>query len=189
MKELENLGRKHKVIPQAVPEVIESLIADRAVCMDKIGTQNIYWAFPSQRKAVLLGTKEKLSAEIETAKAKLNEAKEKSAKAKQGIKLSEIERSKILNETVELRKEIEKVGKDKVQLAKKDPKIHEAKLNELKKAKGVCDKMTDNICVMRQFLLRKFAPVDANAVDEQFGISPDVLEYFTEDTEQNANDI
>ena len=112
---------------------------------------------------------------------KLQDAKEKSDKAKKEIKLSENQRTILINETADFKKQIEKLQIDKTVLAKKDPKIHEGKLNELKRAKKICDQMTDNICILRQYLLRKFAPVDANAVDEQFGISPDILDYFAEE--------
>jgi hypothetical protein len=181
MKELENLGRKNKVIPQAVPEVVEALISERAMCMDKIGTQNIYWAFPSQRKAVLLCTKDKLTADIETAKVRLQEAITKSEHAKKEINLSETDRTKIITETANLKRDIERLQQENVQLQKRDPRIHEAKLHELKQARSICDQMTDNICILRQFMLRKFAPVDANAIDEQFGIYPESMEYFVSD--------
>lgn len=179
MKELETLGRKHKVIPQAVPEVVEALLSERSLCMDKIGTQNIYWAFPSHRKAVLLSTKDKLAAEIHTAKLRLQEAAIKSEHAKKEIKLSHKERLKIINETTDLKKDIERLQEEKLQLQKRDPRIHEAKLHELKQARALCDKMTDNICIIRQYLLRNFAPVDSNTIDHQFGIYPESLEYFT----------
>ena len=178
MKELENLGRKNRVIPQAVPEVVEALISERSMVIDKIGTQNIYWAFPSQRKAVLLSTKDKLIADIDTAKTRLQEALTKSENAKKEIKLSEKDRNKILVDTAEIRKDIERLQHQKIQLEKRDPRIHEAKLNELKQARALCDKMTDNICILRQFLVRKFAPVDANAIDQQFEIYPESMEYF-----------
>ena len=183
MKELETLGRKNKVIPQAVPEVVEALLSERALCMDKIGTQNIYWAFSSQRKAVLLTTKDKLESEIKAATLRLKEATMKSDKAKKEIKLTENERSLMLNQTAEIKKETEKLIQQRTLLQKKDPQLHEAKLKELLDARHICDKATDNICILRQFLLKKFGHSSIHALDVQFDITPDILEYFVQTSE------
>jgi hypothetical protein len=180
MKELENLGRKHRVIPQAVPEVVEALLAERTLTMDKIGTQNVYWAFPSQRKATLLNVQEKLKTDLDAARMRLTEAKNKSDKAKQLVRLSEKERAHIIQDTANFKKAVEALVKEKSQLEKKDPRVQQKKLEELKLAKENCNKFTDNICILRQYVLRKFAPVNAEALDAQFGITCDTLEYVAE---------
>jgi hypothetical protein len=48
LKELEVLGKKHGVIPQAVKEVVDCLVAERIVVQEKIGSLNMYdmnWSF------------------------------------------------------------------------------------------------------------------------------------------------
>ena len=42
LKELENLGKRHGVIPQAVKEVVDCLIGDRVIIQEKIGSLNMY---------------------------------------------------------------------------------------------------------------------------------------------------
>lgn len=42
LKELEILGKKNGVIPQAVKEVVDCLIAERIITQEKIGSLNMY---------------------------------------------------------------------------------------------------------------------------------------------------
>ncbi|KAJ7072326.1 meiotic nuclear division protein 1 [Mycena amicta] len=56
LKELEKLAPKSKgIVSQTVKEVLQSLVDDGLVQCDKIGASNIFWAFPSQRGAILQG--------------------------------------------------------------------------------------------------------------------------------------
>ena len=45
LKELEILGKKNGVIPQAVKEVVDCLVAERVVIQEKIGSLNMYDTF------------------------------------------------------------------------------------------------------------------------------------------------
>jgi transcription initiation factor IIE alpha subunit len=48
LKELEKYLAKEKgIVQQSVKEVIQSLVDDRLVNLEKIGTSNYYWSFPS----------------------------------------------------------------------------------------------------------------------------------------------
>lgn len=58
LKELEKLLPKQKgigkvcfgclfIVMQTVKDVVQSLVEDRLVCAEKIGTSNYYWCFPS----------------------------------------------------------------------------------------------------------------------------------------------
>ena len=47
LKEIEKLGPRKGIIPQAVKEVNQSLIDDNLVESDKIGIGAFFWALPS----------------------------------------------------------------------------------------------------------------------------------------------
>lgn len=47
MQDLEKLGGKAGVVTQTVKEVVQSLVDDRMIEVDKIGSGNFFWAFPS----------------------------------------------------------------------------------------------------------------------------------------------
>ncbi|KAI0645515.1 meiotic nuclear division protein 1 [Trametes meyenii] len=54
LKELEKMGPKMKgIVSQSVKEVLQSLVDDGLVQMDKIGSSNFFWSFPSQRGAMM----------------------------------------------------------------------------------------------------------------------------------------
>ncbi|KII92401.1 hypothetical protein PLICRDRAFT_133971 [Plicaturopsis crispa FD-325 SS-3] len=54
LKELEKLGPKLKgIVSQSVKEVLQSLVDDDLVRVDKIGSSNFFWSFPSERGAIL----------------------------------------------------------------------------------------------------------------------------------------
>lgn len=58
-KEVEKLASKRGLPAQTVKDVLQSLVDDNMVVVDKIGIGNYYWAFPSavgqKRKAALAG--------------------------------------------------------------------------------------------------------------------------------------
>ncbi|KAF8482915.1 meiotic nuclear division protein 1 [Russula ochroleuca] len=41
------------IVTQSVKEVLQSLVDDNLVQMDKIGSSNFFWSFPSQRGAIM----------------------------------------------------------------------------------------------------------------------------------------
>ena len=53
LKELEVLGKKHGVIPQAIKEVVDCLVAERVVIQEKIGSLNMY-VIPFLPETILL---------------------------------------------------------------------------------------------------------------------------------------
>ena len=48
LKEIEKLGTRKGVIPQAIKDVNQSLVDDNLVTQDKIGIGSFFWALPSQ---------------------------------------------------------------------------------------------------------------------------------------------
>ena len=46
LKDVEKAASKRGVVIQAVKDVVQSLVDDDLVHVDKIGTMNWYWAFP-----------------------------------------------------------------------------------------------------------------------------------------------
>lgn len=48
LKELEKMLPKEKgIVAQTVKDVVQSLVDDRLVTAEKIGTSNYFWSFPS----------------------------------------------------------------------------------------------------------------------------------------------
>jgi DNA repair exonuclease SbcCD ATPase subunit len=176
MSELENLGKKHKVIPQAIKEVVETLLSERAICMEKIGTQNIYWAFPSQRKSLLLNDLARINADIKTAENRLLEAEKKSAQARSSVKMSAGDRQKLISDTAATQEEITNIQSQLKSLSPRDPLNFTSASKDLENAKQLFNQWTDNLMIVRQKISR-LAACNESTINEQFGI-PEDLDYF-----------
>jgi len=166
MQEVESLGKRNRIIPQAIKEVVEALLAERTICLEKVGTQNIYWAFPSQRKAALLAQRDALHAELLDAQAKRQTAEDRRSDCRKQATLPEAARAATLREAREAQTRTEAVRAELSRLQRTDPTRMAAQIKELKEAKRWCDLWTDNIFVIRQ----KLGP--SEMVDHQFGIPP-----------------
>ena len=49
LKDMEKAAAKKGVVFQAVKDVVQSLVDDSLVHMDKVGTSNWFWSFPAPR--------------------------------------------------------------------------------------------------------------------------------------------
>ena len=82
LKDVEKAAAKRGVVFQAVKDVVQSLIDDSLVHVDKIGTSNWYWSFPGEASAKLrheVGSMDAQIAALEAECAQLDERLEKAA--------------------------------------------------------------------------------------------------------------
>merc|ERR1712183_239074 len=54
LKEIEKLGTKKKIPSQSIKDVVQSLVDDGMVAVEKIGTSNYYWLLASQAEGIRL---------------------------------------------------------------------------------------------------------------------------------------
>ncbi|KDD74027.1 Mnd1 family protein, partial [Helicosporidium sp. ATCC 50920] len=81
LKDVEKLGAKRGVVLQSIKDVLQSLVDDDLVHMEKIGSSNYFWSFPSEMSVKVQTELSKLQARTEAAqleRAKLSERLEKS---------------------------------------------------------------------------------------------------------------
>ena len=172
MQEVESLGKRNKIIPQAIKEVVEALLAERTISMEKVGTQNIYWAFPSQRKAGLLAQRDYLTSQLSEAKAKLEAAKARKSECMRGVQLTEKERLAIQIDTKKILASLASAKAELAKLQKNDPASITVKIKELTLSKQYCDLWTENIFIIRQRMMEKFG-ISGDIIDAQFSIGAD----------------
>jgi Fe2+ or Zn2+ uptake regulation protein len=79
LKDLEKLGSKAGVVLQTVKDVVQSLTDDRMVEVDKIGSGNFYWAFPSKAFMGIKNRAEHLEASVASETAAIAELEKKLA--------------------------------------------------------------------------------------------------------------
>jgi len=174
MLEIESVGKRNKIIPQSIKEVLEALLAERSISMEKVGTQNIYWAFPSERKASLLVDKAALLAEAEAVRIQRSKAEEALAASIKGVAMNATNRSEILAEIEILPIQIQSNTRELSRLKITDPETVAANLTS---ARDYCNLWTDNIFILKN-RLREFLGLSPDFVDNHFGI-PEGFDYYS----------
>eukprot|EP00747_Dinoflagellata_sp_TGD_P167404 gnl/TRDRNA2_/TRDRNA2_191783_c0_seq1.p2 gnl/TRDRNA2_/TRDRNA2_191783_c0~~gnl/TRDRNA2_/TRDRNA2_191783_c0_seq1.p2 ORF type:complete len:210 (-),score=76.41 gnl/TRDRNA2_/TRDRNA2_191783_c0_seq1:42-671(-) len=179
LKELESLGKAKGVIPQAVKEVVESLEADGAVRTDKVGTQTLFWALPSQKAAALRAKRQKIGEETTKLKAEHKKIQAELAELESNQKpISD-------DEVVELKMRVNKERQERDALKAKVAAYERcgpAKVEEMRKqivvAKEAANRWADNICSVRsQFVRERRGEVSTKQFNQSFGL-PDDFDYL-----------
>lgn len=176
LKELEKLGPKLKgIVSQTVKDVLQSLVDDRLVYTDKIGSSNFFWSFPSERGNIIRN--------------RLNAAN--NAKSHLRSQLQELDTSLKREKTARPESEKRTAALERLQASKDNIKALEEELN----AYGVCHptkveakkraivaaheaavRWTDNYTILLVYFTRQ------NAVGEQ-----EIRKFL--DIEENYEDI
>lgn len=168
LKDIEKLGPKRGVVAQSVKDVLMSLVDDGLVTMDKIGTSNYFWSYPS---AALQNKKNKLS-DLET---KLNKEVERGERLKQSIEEAKIDREESEERTLlleQLNKEKKRAKELNEELQKykdNDPAAYKAKENAAKVAKDAANRWTENVWEIQSYCVNNFN-MQRSDFDKQFGI-------------------
>ncbi|KAI0332329.1 meiotic nuclear division protein 1 [Cubamyces sp. BRFM 1775] len=173
LKELEKMGPKMKgIVSQSVKEVLQSLVDDGLVQMDKIGSSNFFWSFPSQRGAMM---QNRLNAVKET-QASLRSQLKESQSALETEKASRPEsnkRAEALDELSALKKEYAQLENELAAYGACDPVKVEEKRRAVILAKEAAVRWTDNYLVLLSHFTRQnsIEPADIRAylgIDEQY---------------------
>ncbi|CAJ1380053.1 unnamed protein product [Effrenium voratum] len=178
LKELETLGKSKGVIPQAVKEVVESLVADDEVQSDKVGSQILFWALPSQRTATLQNKRQKLQAETNQLQSELQKLQAELAQLSSQSAPTEEEAATLRAQALLERKKCEQLRSEIQAYERCGP----AKLAEMKKqtaiAKEAANRWADNICAVRSLFLReRRGEVSAVQFNQTFGL-PEDFDYL-----------
>ncbi|EDQ87873.1 uncharacterized protein MONBRDRAFT_26904 [Monosiga brevicollis MX1] len=98
LKEVEKICAKEKgITSMAIKDVLQSLVDDNMVHVEKIGTSNYYWAFPSEGAAIRGNKKDDYNKKIQ-------ELHRREAAAKEGLEAARVgrepteKRAKIMKE-------------------------------------------------------------------------------------------
>jgi len=178
LKELETLGKSKGVIPQAVKDVVESLVADDEVQSDKVGSQLLFWALPSQRTATLQNKRQKLEAETKQLQAELQKLQAELSQLSSQPAPTEEEAATLRAQAAMERKKCEQLRSEIQAYERCGP----AKLAEMKKqtaiAKEAANRWADNICAVRSLFLReRRGEISASQFDQTFGL-PEDFDYL-----------
>ncbi|KAF4673836.1 Meiotic nuclear division protein 1 [Perkinsus olseni] len=174
-KEIEKIAKKCGIVPQSVKEVVQHLVdGDRLVSMEKVGSQNIYWALPSSQKAALMTRLDKTRASLQSSEEALAEAEGRKEEISSALGASGVTQEKSAAMRVEF-EELEgkrrKLTADLEALEATDPSKIKEQIEEMRRSRDLLDIWTDNICTVRQFIATR-GGMSEEQVDKEFGIDP-----------------
>ncbi|KAI0630171.1 meiotic nuclear division protein 1, partial [Trametes polyzona] len=130
LKELEKMAPKMKgIVSQSVKEVLQSLVDDGLVQMDKIGSSNFFWSFPSQRGAMMQNRLKAVQDTQTTLQAQLDEL-QAAVQSEKAARPESDHRAQMLDQLAALKKEHGQLESELAAYGACDP----AKVEEKKRA-------------------------------------------------------
>ncbi|WVQ77336.1 hypothetical protein IAR50_007020 [Cryptococcus sp. DSM 104548] len=146
LKELEKIAP----IQQSVKEVLDDLVGDGLVTMDKIGTGNYYWALPSAAGATKKATLAKHTKELEKLETSLGETKAALDEAEQGREDTP-ERQALISTLSSLQSRSQYLQAELSALGAADPVKYEKKKEAIDVCKEGAVRWTDNVMILMQY--------------------------------------
>ncbi|KAG0026502.1 Meiotic nuclear division protein 1 [Podila clonocystis] len=169
LQELEKTAPKLKgIVQQSVKDVLQSLVDDGLVTVEKIGTSNYYWSFPSDVQQKLTQLRE----EFRKLEATTTELESRIQQAKSGREDNH-QREELLAKLAEAEALDKKLQTELKQYADSDPTLLEAQKKYSQVAKEAVNKWTENIFVFQSYCVNKFN-VDRQEFNRNFGVSEDM---------------
>lgn len=177
LKELEKLGPKMKgIVSQTVKEVLQGLVDDGLVQMDKIGSSNFFWSFPSQQGST---TQTRLKIAMEKNQGLKSQVEElrKSLEEERKMRPASETRAELLTNLATLKKRRATLEDELSAYGNSDPlKVEQLKRAEFL-AKEAAMRWTDNYCSTLSHFVRQTG-VDVEDVRKYLDIGEDYEDIY-----------
>ena len=183
LKDIEKIASKKGVVLQSVHEILNSLVDDDLVKMDKIGTTNWYWSFPSDHATKceqngnqcdealkqLAKVLKQLDEDIENEKSKNKENDAESSaqdrkNAEMALQAAKDENAKVLKELAKLQES--------------NPELQESVAKGVDTMRLAADRWTDNLFLVKSWVDKKMGDKEQTKVFfKQQGVDLNTLDY------------
>ncbi|WVW82062.1 hypothetical protein I302_104067 [Kwoniella bestiolae CBS 10118] len=147
LKDLEKIAP----IVQSVKEVLDDIVSDGFVQMDKIGTGNYFWSLPSAAGATKQALLSKNQKELEALNAKIEEVSGGIEEAEKGREDTP-ERRKMLSTLSELQETSSSLKNELSAFGAADPIKYEKKSQAVKVCKDAAVQWTDNTMILLSYI-------------------------------------
>lgn len=172
LKDLEKRAFKEKgIVKQTVKEIALELVYDGKIFMEKVGTSNYFWSFPSHYLKMRTTKIEELTETINKNKRKREDLEKRKEELLETRNPTEERESKLLK-LEQLKEENEKYREELTQFAQNDPELLEAYMKDIQLAKEGVNRWTDNTYTIRSYMENKFS-MTREIADQQLGIGED----------------
>ncbi|TPX65890.1 hypothetical protein CcCBS67573_g08000 [Chytriomyces confervae] len=173
LKDLERVAAKEKgIVQNTVKDILDQLISDNLVTMEKIGISNYFWSFPGAAAAQRRNALQDLEEQVASAKKQRMELDSQIEKAQIGREDTE-ERAELLaayKASTELQASLKA---ELVQFKDCDPALIDAKAKAAENAKIAANRWTDNIFCLKSYCRDKFN-IDSADFSRHFSIPGDI---------------
>lgn len=159
---------------QSVKEVLQSLVDDRLVQGEKIGTSNYFWSFPSTALQIRKNQLEAIQTELAKLQSTQSDLESQIAKASAGRQENQ-ERLDLIQRLASIEASHRKNRAELDAFKENDPDAFEAKKAEVQLLREGINRWTDNIFSLQTFCSNQFN-ISRSDFSSQFGISED-LDY------------
>mmetsp|Transcript_14216 Transcript_14216/g.35971 ORF Transcript_14216/g.35971 Transcript_14216/m.35971 type:complete len:215 (-) Transcript_14216:510-1154(-) len=154
LKQIEKMGAKAGVSQMAIKGQIEEMVSDNIVDMDKIGSTNWFWSFPSKEVNTLETKASKLHQELVAVRADVKRALERKRELEVERKPSE-ERKKLLARLAELTALKAQQAQALETLKENDPNKAVEIVKQIEVCKEAANRWTDNTWELLSYLRKK----------------------------------
>jgi ABC-type phosphate transport system auxiliary subunit len=162
-------------VTQSVKEVLQSLVDDRLVNAEKIGTSNYFWSFPSTAMQSRQNSRTALQEELQRLRG-LRESVEEQLETAMQARKETLERCELLKRHGELEGEFAACSAKLEVHRANDPKLLAQKRIAANTATSAANRWTDNIFTLQSFCANNFS-IPRSQFNEQFGL-PDDFDYI-----------
>ncbi|GBG29545.1 Meiotic nuclear division protein 1-like [Hondaea fermentalgiana] len=155
LKQIEKVGAKAGVAQMSIKGVLEEMVSDNLVCMDKIGSTNWFWSFPSEQKAGLQAKLKRTTEELQAAKESVAKARAEKEALLAARVPSESRQAK-LAELAELRQKAAATAEDLGKLRENDPAQMVELVRKIDVCKEAANRWTDNTWTLMDYVRKKY---------------------------------
>ncbi|CDO75687.1 hypothetical protein BN946_scf184941.g40 [Trametes cinnabarina] len=149
------MGPKMKgIVSQSVKEVLQSVVDDGLVQMDKIGSSNFFWSFPSQRGAMMQNRLTTVQETQKTLRSQLDELRA-AVEVERAARPESDQRLQDLDKLAELKKEHAKLESELAAYGACDPAKVEEKRRAVVLAREAALRWTDNYVMLLSYFTRQ----------------------------------
>ncbi|RPD59783.1 meiotic nuclear division protein 1 [Lentinus tigrinus ALCF2SS1-7] len=178
LKELEKMAPKMKgIVSQSVKEVLQSLVDDGLVQMDKIGSSNFFWSFPSQRGAIMQNRLATVREQQTTLRNQVTDLRS-ALEAEKASRPESDDRAQALEELSKLKKEFAQLETELAAYGACDPVKLEEKRRALFLAKEAAVRWTDNYSMLLSHFTRQNG-IEASDIRTYLGIDEEYEDIDT----------
>lgn len=154
LKELEKHSKKLGINSMVVKDIMQELVDDNLVCLEKIGSANYYWSFPSEAYRKAEGLRARLTTDKETRKRSVEEMEGKISELEPGREQTG-EYKELMASLQQKRRRIGEVKEELKTLKANDPETLRELTELVEHIKAAVCRHTDNMYSCKSFIVKK----------------------------------